>query len=365
MAARTSDHFAPDYQSARQRFQARAEERGATLASHSIAERARDGAELAIDTAYLGPAEPECVITISSGLHGVEGFAGSAVQHQLLAEQLDGLSLPASCGLLLVHALNPYGFAAVRRVNESNVDLNRNFMRHPEGHVPNPGYEELFDFINPPTLDEEIDAQNRARLFEYAQEHGMAELQAVLTVGQYVHPEGVQFGGQREEESNRLLRQIASAETRGAGRVAWIDVHTGLGPSGEVEMITESAPDDPDFLRAKAWWGESVRSTVSGESLSAAVHGSIERGLSEALPGCELTAVGAEFGTHDSVRVFAAMRADNWLHHHGELDSEQGVAIKREILEVFRPEDPKWGARVLEVAAGVIEQTREGLVSSR
>ena len=189
----------------------------------------------------------------------------------------------------------------------------------------------------------------------------MAALQSVLTVGQYVHPRGVQFGGQREEQSNLLLREIASSETRGAPRIAWIDVHTGLGPSGEVEMISDSAPADADFQRARSWWGECVHSTQTGESASAAVHGSIEKGLAESLAGRELTVVGAEFGTHDPVRVFAAMRADNWLHHHGEVDSEQGVEIKRELLEVFRPEDPKWGARVLEVAAGLIAQTRDGL----
>ena len=68
-----------------------------------------------------------------------------------------------------MHALNPYGFAVVRRVNESNVDLNRNFLSHPDGHVPNPGYEELYDAINPETLEEEADAKLRARIFEFGQ----------------------------------------------------------------------------------------------------------------------------------------------------------------------------------------------------
>jgi hypothetical protein len=103
-----------------------------------------------------------------------------------------------------------------------------------------------------------------------------------------------------------------------------------------------------------------VQSTLSGESVSAAVHGSIERGLSEVLHDRELTAIAAEFGTHEPVRVFAAMRADNWLHHHGELESERGASIKRELKEVFRPDDPKWGARVLEVAADLIDRARAG-----
>lgn len=361
MPIRPEAHFSANYAVARERFLAAAGRHGALLTSQVISTRTPEGGELAIDVAYVGPEAPESVIAISSGLHGVEGFAGSAIQHRLLDEQLAGLGLPKSCGVLLVHALNPHGFSALRRVNESNVDLNRNFLQHPEGHVPNPGYEELYDAINPVALDDEIEAETQARILAYGQEHGMAELQAVLTVGQYVHASGVQFGGQKAEESNLALREIAARETRGAARVAWVDVHTGLGPSGEVEMISESAPGSKDLHRATSWWGSPVRSTASGESVSAAVHGSIEKGLAEALPDCELTVAGAEFGTHDPIRVFTAMRADNWLEHHGELDSSEGQAIKRELLEVFRPEDPKWGARVLEVAEGLILQTRDGL----
>lgn len=128
-------------------------------------------------------------------------------------------------------------------------------------------------------------------------------------------------------------------------------------------MISESKPDDADFRRARVWWGERVHSTVAGDSVSAAVHGSIEAGLAEVFDDCELTAIAAEFGTHDAIRVFGAMRADNWLHQHGDLDSEQGVAIKRELLEVFRPDDPAWGARILEGGARLIECARDGLAN--
>ena len=223
MSIDSAQHFSPDYARARERFLELSEARGARLASHSIAARSLRGEALSIDTAYLGPETPDSMMVLSSGLHGVEGFAGSAIQHQLLAAQLAGLELPGGCGVLLVHALNPFGFSALRRVNESNVDLNRNFLEHPEGHVPNPGYEELYDAINPETLDEESDVAQRGRLLQYAQEHGFPKLQEALTVGQYIHPQGVQFGGQQAEESNRLLREIAVRDTRGAERIVWID----------------------------------------------------------------------------------------------------------------------------------------------
>ena len=356
--------FSPDYATARERFLTAAEGRAARVASHPIEARGPKGEELAVDTAYLGPEAPERLLAVSSGVHGVEGYAGSALQLQLLEAQLDGLSLPADTGLLLVHAVNPHGFAWRRRVNERNVDLNRNFLSHPDDHVANPSYEGLFDAINPTRLDEETDQRSREKLLGFAGEHGFGELQRVLTCGQYVHARGMQFGGHDAEASNAILRRIAAEDTRGAGRIAWVDVHTGLGPYGIPEMITECPTDHPAYRLGKAWYGDSAKSTQAGVSVSAKLSGVMETGLEESLPGdCELVAYTAEFGTYDGLRVFWAMRADNWLAAHGEEDTEKGQEIKRELVEVFRPDDPEWRAKVLVEGARVVEQTRRGLLS--
>lgn len=357
-------HFPTDYAAARTRFLTAAEERTARVTSYPIDVRDRRGGELAVDVAYLGPDAPARVLTVSSGIHGVEGFAGSALQHQLLKEQWAGLDVPADTGLLLVHAINPYGFAELRRVNESNVDLNRNFLEHPEEHTLNPGYEELLDDINPQELDEASDEASRGRLLTWAQERGFPALQAAISAGQYAHPQGVQFGGAGVEASNRILREIAGRESRGAAHVAWIDVHTGLGPYGVPEMITELTPEHPSYQRGRAWFGDIVKSTAAGESVSAKLHGVMEQGLEQALgPDTQLTALAAEFGTFDPVRVFWAMRADNWLERHGDRDSERGRAVKTELLEVFRPDDPAWSRSVLERGAVLVEQALRGLAS--
>ncbi len=362
MTVRTEKHFSGDYGAARRALLAAAEARGATLSSHPLGARGPDGEELAVDVAYLGPEAPERLLVVSSGIHGVEGFAGSALQHRLLREQLDGLELPADTGLLVVHALNPWGFAWLRRVNESNVDLNRNFLRHPEEHVPNPDYDALYPAINPTELGEESESESRARLLAFAQEHGARRLQEVLTCGQYAHPTGMQFGGRQDEESNRALRAIVRGELRGARKLSWVDVHTGLGPYGVPEMICEYPTDQPAYARMRAWYGDAARSSVAGESVSAALHGVMERGVEAELPAdCESTICAAEFGTYEPTRVFWAMRADNWLRHHGDRDSEQGARIRAELLEVFRPEDPAWERDVLERGAAILRQARDGL----
>lgn len=365
MSTRSLDHFPANYEEARAAFRRIAEASGARCSGKTINARGSLGEDLSIDTAYLGPREPARILVVSSGLHGVEGFAGSAIQHQLLAEQLAGLDLRPDVGLLLVHALNPYGFAELRRVNENNVDLNRNFLRHPEDHPESPDYAALYGVINPNQLDPATEESSRKTLLAFAETHGFPRLQEVLTCGQYQWPEGVQFGGVRDEESNRLLRQLAREETRGAAAVAWIDLHTGLGEFASYEMITDQSPGDPSHQRGCRWFGDAVRSMVAGDSVSASVNGPMGCGLVEALAdGVELTVFAAEFGTYDPVRVFWAMRQDNWLEHHGDRDSEEGRAIKAEIVEVFRPDDPTWMRSILDSGARIVEQACKGLLGT-
>src|SRR5215510_13293421 len=85
------------------------------------------GESLGIDIAWIGSRQPKNVLVHSSGLHGVEGFAGSAIHLQFLNALP---TLAPDTAILLVHILNPFGMAWLRRVNENNVDLNRNFIEN-------------------------------------------------------------------------------------------------------------------------------------------------------------------------------------------------------------------------------------------
>jgi len=365
MSLDPADHFSADFGEARARFLRAAERRGAVCCAYPIGLRGPRGEELCVDVAYVGPHEPDAVLVVSSGLHGVEGFAGSAIQHQLLTAQLDGLALPRAAGLLLVDALNPFGFAALRRVNESNVDLNRNFLRHPDEHVPSSDYDRLYAAINPETLDDTAEHQALEALRAFVSDHGARRLQEVVSAGQYDHPRGMQFGGHREEASNRIARQIVREQVRGT-RVAWVDVHTGLGAYGDFVMLTALGAEDPAVRRGRAWYGAAAQSISGGEAVSPMCHGSSDLGLaSEFDPACTVTFFAQEFGTYDPTRVFRAMRADNWLQFHGDPDSEQWRGIKAKLCEVFCPADPAWQGRVLDGGARVIQQACDGLASAR
>src|SRR5438128_1546746 len=118
----STSFFSTDYFVARSRFREMAGRAGGTLESLTLGATGPGGQDLSIDIAWFGAPEPERILLHSSGLHGVEGFAGSAIQLQLL-NLLP--AIPPDAALVLVHILNPYGMAWLRRVNEENVDLNR------------------------------------------------------------------------------------------------------------------------------------------------------------------------------------------------------------------------------------------------
>src|SRR5512143_1730525 len=122
-------HFSASYAEARESFCAAVRARQATLETHTLPGlRGADGEDLAIDVALLGAADAPAILVVTSATHGIEGYCGSGVQTALLHDDdWIGRVERAGVGVLLVHAVNPYGFSHGRRVNEDNVDLNRNF----------------------------------------------------------------------------------------------------------------------------------------------------------------------------------------------------------------------------------------------
>jgi hypothetical protein len=181
-------------------------------------------------------------------------------------------------------------------------------------------------------------------------------LKAAITSGQYTHPKGLFYGGQFETWSNHTIRTIARRYCANAQRLIFVDYHTGLGPYGRAEVILTEAEQSPAFKRALTWWGDRVRTTVSGESVSSHVQGAVASAFQRALPHAEVTAVGLEFGTFSGFRVLWALRAENWLHHHGGTDHRDAARIKAELLEAFYPNTADWKATVWEQGKEVIDQ---------
>lgn len=110
-----------------------------------------------------------------------------------------------------------------------------------------------------------------------------------------------------------------------------IDVHTGLGSYGAAEIIVVFPRTSGIYERAKRIWGERVRSTVDGESLSPHLSGAIDHCVVDDLPDTVVTPVALEVGTRSPLQVLQALRSDNWLHTRGDPRCAQAIAIKEQI----------------------------------
>jgi hypothetical protein len=356
-------YFSGDYASARQKFLAAARTAGAEIESFENPCSGDTRFELFTDVALLGPADAGNCLVLISGTHGVEGFAGSATQTGLLLGGIS-LSIPLNTRVVMIHALNPYGFAALRRCNEDNVDLNRNFVGHDGTYPENPGYRDLSDAIAPRLLSFPVNILSMLSIYRYRLLRGRDMLQQAVTHGQYAYPQGLFYGGSFAVWSNRLLHELSARYLARASRVIAIDVHTGLGLSGRGELIMKDAVGAPAYQRAVEWWGkEHVTSTVDGHSVSAHLSGTVNLALARMLPATEVTAVGLEFGTLPPMAVFAALRAENWLYHHGGLQHPQEAEIKKKFLRAFYPEDPLWKHKVWEQGQRVVEQALSAFIS--
>jgi len=364
-AAALHDSFSADYATARARFLAAAAKAGAAVESHvHPTAHAPDGAPLAMDVAQLGAASSDALLVVSSGTHGVEGFCGSGVQVAMLADPAVAAALASSgATLLLVHAVNPYGFAHVRRTNEENVDLNRNFRDFTQPIAPNVAYEEVHRFIVPTAWPPGPDTEQP--LGAYLARHGPSKLQAALTGGQYEHADGLFYGGRAPAWSNATLRGVFRAHGASRRRLGWIDVHTGLGPSGHGEKIY-SGPDDATMLaRTRAWWGVDVTSFYAGTSTSAEVTGSISAAAIDECPGVEYAGIGLEFGTVPLLEAFQALRADQWLSSQPTAPPALRDAIKRALRGAFEVDADDWRGMVYGQARATVFQALRGLAAAR
>lgn len=355
--------FSDGYEAARTTFLSAATAAGARLTSHVLAVADRPGREphdeaLVTDVAWLGPRSADSVLMLVSGTHGIEGYGGSACQVSLLAS---GLPADADTATLLVHALNPHGFAHGRRVNEDNVDLNRNFVSH-AAPPHNPAYDEVHDALVPADWTGPERSAADQWLVGYIKANGARALQAAVTQGQYRHPDGLFYGGTAPVWSNTVLATIGANYLTECHHVAYIDLHTGLGDFAVGEPIFRGGLDAGAMRRARDWYGAALTVSQDGTSSSTPIVGNTASMIAASLRQDQLlTAITLEFGTLSPGAVLTALRADNWLRLRDAPDPELARQIGHQMRDAFYPDDPAWRAAVIARAREVADQALAGL----
>ncbi len=359
-----NDAFSARYAQARVKFLEGAAAAGMAIRSHDHPLKGRDGEALAMDVALDGPADANSLLIVSSACHGVEGYCGSGVQ-VFAAHDAEWRAKARAAGVavLYIHALNPHGFSHVRRVTNENVDLNRNFQDFSKPLPVNAAYAEIHDLLLPaqwpPTAD------NNAAIADYIARNGQLKFQAAVSQGQHQFADGLFFGGTAPTWSNTTLREVLRTHGRQAKRIAWIDLHTGLGPSGLGERIFACKDDKAAFERAKAWWdpkGETrITSIYDGSSTSAFLTGLMWISIYEECPQAEYTGIAMEYGTLPFNEVSQALRADHWLHQHPQAPAEQHAAIKQQLMDAFYTDTDAWRGQIISQARQAMFQAVEGL----
>ena len=328
----------------------------AECSEHRIEGRGPAGETLATDVAAVGARWPDRAVVVSSGLHGVEGFIGSAIQIAWLEGlAAGGGSLPDGTRAVFLHALNPYGFAWRRRVNERNVDLNRNFLEAGEDYsgVP-PGYDLVHRLLNPSSAPGRLDTFQLQAGWAILR-HGRQTLATAVAAGQYDHPDGLFFGGREPEATTRLVQTRYGEWISSAATVIHLDLHSGLGGWGESRLIVE-----PDQRAHHDWFRtvfHPVEVVLAGDGAPYAARGTMTAWLARhSGADRECRAAVVEFGTYSQVRVLATLRAEQSARRCGSSGSARASAATHALAECFCPMDVNWRRAVVEWGVRVIDQ---------
>ena len=356
----TFSPFSASYSEARSKFLDAATDAGASLTSYSHPENGPDGGALFTDCAWVGPKDATSVLVLVSGTHGVEGYCGSGAQIDWLQRKEYSL-LNKDTAALLIHAINPYGFAWKRRVTHENVDMNRNFVDFASTLPDNPHYDKLAAAITPEDWSEETQTASRALILDFACTYGFEELGKTIAGGQYTHPDGLFFGGNGPTWSRVTLEAIFSEHLSHATNIGIIDFHTGLGPEGYAEPIITTDPGSLETERALRWHGLAAKPLLGGESVSSEIAGDWLRAAPQLLSHAQVTGVALEYGTVDSNQIVDALRADNWLHAHSDPRGPLAEKIKAQIFGAFYVDTDIWRGMVLGQSLMTVRQTIAGL----
>jgi len=345
-------YFSASYAAARERFRGAAKARGARLDALMLAALGPVGEALSIDIAWLGAPRPRRVMVHVSGTHGVEGFAGSAVQLEFLDRCV---ALPRDCAVALIHALNPYGMAWLRRANEDNVDPNRNFLAPGESFSGAPplyaALDPLLNPASPPGFDLFL-----PRALAWIARHGRAALTQAIAGGQYEYPRGLFFGGRQHSEGTLLYTQWLDEHCTGVEYLLAIDAHTGLGRRGVQTLVVETEPAGEPSLCG------TLRSMNSGpvippNTLAArdyVVHGGHAGLLARTLRDVRVGFVTAEIGTLAPLALLHALREENRWHQYGA--ATPAHPSKEKLLEAFCPRKAAWRKAALAHGRALIDE---------
>lgn len=324
--------------------------------------------DLTVDVFYV-PAERETknLLLFVIGVHGGESYTASAQVNTFLSGKWRDLE-KSSTGLLIVHAMNPYGFKYFRRTTEDNIDLNRNFVVDQKTfQEPNVGYERLQHLLvqeGPVSVYSWRNMMLLPRLtFEMVLTSKMM-LRDALVSGQRKAPQGVFFGGTAVSPQVDFVKGLMLEKGKEYKKIFFVDFHTGFGQRGVLHLLGADGllPKHRDFTKHVY---ENLKLEVPVQHDVYTTRGDSVSWFSTLFPEKEVAALCFEMGTVDNQGILAsfislqALRFESQGGVYGYDTKEDYDTARRMSIENFLPEDRQWRSESIKRSTEVLELALE------
>lgn len=311
--------------------------------------------DLCIDWCYVPARGPKTkLLIITSGVHGIEGFTGNAVQAMFMERFLTD-NIPEDMGVLLIHGLNPYGFKYHRKATANNVDLNRNCIPDKNFNLKNDGYAKLTGFLMPAV---KVDVSNNFNTFFHLIaiykiiRESMPVLRQAALQGQYEYEKGIYYGGKTFEPQIEDIKPVLSGCMEDYKAILNVDLHTGYGARGKLHLFIDK-PEDEGQVRA-------MESVFKGSSIDwgngtdfYTSTGEYTKWVGSLVPGKVYVPMLFEYGTMDSQKTFGSLKSmqimilENQGNHYGFKTEDDRLKVKQLFDELYYPASPAWRSKVI------------------
>ncbi len=361
-------YFSSSYSEGRERFLAACGRLNAQVESFTHPDQfGPNGEALATDVVRFGPANAERLGFFICGTHGLEAAAGAATFLHWL-DNGGPQSLPPEVSIVLVHAINPYGWAHGTRGDEDNIDVNRNCFERATSLTQNENYRELHPLLTGEDASSSGLENSLAAFHTYCAQRGAGQGLEGFTAGQYEFPDGLSFGGTTDCWSYRTLKDIVRTYAGVAKKSVIIDWHTGIGDFGVPFIIGNPNAEAPFFNNAVACWGEAHVNAddIYGEGVAISHNGLVISAVEDLMRGAGVDTVLSaviEWGTYDIDTMFKALLIDRFLCSDVRVSSQERSAFQTEVIRAFYPEELEWRQSVLTEATQLYRRTIDYLSS--
>ena len=349
--------FHTTYGEVRDHLQGLAADMGTQIHSYALDED--DG--LYIDSFYLPAAHTQTnLIVLTTGVHGIEGYIGAAMLEVFFREVYPTLD-NADTGVLVVANVNPYGMKYLRRYNENNVDLNRNFILDWENFdlSSNREYPKVDTFLGPTGAIGNgfwHEAGFYLSLGKTAITDGAGTISDALLTGQYEYPQGVYYGGTGDEASTAYLKDIFSrCLDSGYENLIHLDIHSGYGPRYNM-VIFNSVFETMTEAESQAAFGYDHIIAHDSESFYATTGDTTDyfyRLAAQKQTDTALFSTCFEFGTigdtfFDTILSLKYTVDENRNHWYPTSNTITAQIIHENYMELFYPTETAWREKAVE-----------------